>query len=267
MNKLLLSMLCILPLQAMAGRWPEFHLNRELSSMTLPSETITVAHDPVYNTRKQYRAYPIQPILHQLGLQFTSDKQNAVLVFTASDGYQVAMAYSDAFEHQGYLAFADVSAAEPEQWMAFKSGKETITPAPYYLVWTQSDIDKWRYPWPYQLQTVTLLPADVYYDHAAPVDNSPEITAGFALFSRYCIRCHAMNGSGGSVGPELNRPQNISDLYPEVILQGLIMNNPAYRKHSKMPAFDMTLSTDDLHTLMTYLKAMKYQSIQVDESN
>lgn len=263
---LLCSLIGYLPVKALAGRWPEFHLQRELPSMTLPSETITVAHDPVYKTRKQYRAYPVQPILHQLGLQFAGDKQNAVLVFTASDGYQAAMAYSDAFDQPGYLAFADVS-ANPGYWKPFTSGNKTITPAPFYLVWTRSGLDKWRYPWPYQLQTITLLPADVYYDHAAPADKSPEISAGFSLFSRYCIRCHAMNGSGGSVGPELNRPQNISDLYPEVILQGLIMNNPAYRKHSKMPVFDMILSTEDLRALIAYLKAMKYQSRKADENS
>ena len=53
-----------------------------------------------------------------------------LIVFTAADGYKAAMAYKDAITEQGFIAFRD-NDAENKNWLDFKFGKQTITPAPY----------------------------------------------------------------------------------------------------------------------------------------
>ncbi|WP_305907785.1 cytochrome c [Methylomarinum sp. Ch1-1] len=249
-----------------AAPWPEIQLQRDLTPSSLTSTTVEVPKDPVYQTAKHYRAYPLKGIIDELSADYAGDLQQAVLVFTAIDGYKVSMAYPDALEEQGYLAFRDLDANEND-WIAFKFGKEKITPAPYYLVWSKADIDKWRYPWPFQLSRITLQPARIYFGKAAPVSTNDKISRGFAEFSRYCIRCHAVNGSGGSVGPELNAPQNVSERYADKQLTGLILNNPAYRPNSKMPVFAELLNDAQVNSILAYLKAMKSHKQAVNETD
>jgi hypothetical protein len=57
-------------------------------------------------------------------------------------------------EQQGG-AFKD-SAAGDKNGLAFKFGKQTMTPAPYYLVWPKKGPDEWRYPRPFQLVSISL---------------------------------------------------------------------------------------------------------------
>ena len=63
-------------------------------------------------------------------------------------------------------------AAENKKWQDFKFGKQTMTPAPFYLVWPKKGLDEWRYPWPFQLVSLSLQPAKTYYGAAAPVTNT-----------------------------------------------------------------------------------------------
>lgn len=236
--------------------WPEVQLQKSLNTANLPVVKVSIDKDPVYQTQKQYRAFPLKPILKTLSAGYPEDKNKAVLVFTAKDGYKVAMAYSDAISESGYLAFADLGAKQG-QWNKFKFGQEHMTPAPYYLVWNKPGIDKWRYPWPFQLTSIMMQPAAVYFGSAAPVSADENINEGFAAFSRYCIRCHAVNGQGGNLGPELNNPVNVTDLYDDHTLKNLILNNPDLRPNSKMPAFESLLSSTQIEQILAYLTAMR----------
>ncbi len=248
-----------------AAEWPEIMLSSELADTAQTVKTITVPKDPVYRSQKKYRAYPLRPVIQDLAKHYNGDLMQAVLVLTAIDGYKVSMTYTDAVEEDGYLAFNDVSAA-PKKWTPFKFGDTEMTPAPFYLVWTKPNIDKWRYPWPFQLNTISIQPAEVYFGKAAPNSQEKIVKQGFAVFSRYCIRCHAVNDSGGKVGPELNAPQNITDLYGTEILTKLILNAPLYRKNTKMPVFKEILTTSQVDSILAYLKAMKSPLPQPNEN-
>ncbi len=135
------------------------------------SQIVKVDHDPVYKKTKDYEAYPLAEILNKMTLTKAMKPEDLVIVFTASDGYKVAMAYSDAMAEKGFIAFRDME-AENKKWQDFKFGKQTMTPAPFYLVWPKKGLDEWRYPWPFQLVSLSLEPAKTYYGEAAPVTNT-----------------------------------------------------------------------------------------------
>jgi len=247
---------------SLAADWPKFELTSADLVRSLKAQTIDISHDPVYKSAKQYQAYLLSDIINKLAIPDGQQSEDWMVVFTATDGYKVAMTYPDALQEQGYIAFKDNSAGS-NNWLSFKFGKKTITPEPYYLVWSKAGLDEWRYPWPFQLVTVSLQPATEYYGAAAPTNsNNPQVKNGFSLFSRYCIRCHSVNLAGGSVGPELNIPKNVSEYFKEQELAGFIRNAPAYRAGTKMPSFEVLISAEDTQAIVHYLNQKKYEKIQ-----
>ncbi len=259
------SLLLLLSNDTSAQQWPSITITRDNLALQSRITTVSISHDPVYKSGKKYQAFPLQSIIKKLGKNYPADLDQAVIVFTATDGYKVSMAYPDALEEHGYLAFKDLSAQNTD-WTAFKFGKELITPAPFYLVWPKPGIDKWRYPWPFQLTNISIQAAGNYFGNAAPVSAKKSVVEGFTLFSRYCIRCHSVNSSGGSVGPELNVPQNVTELYDDKTLKELILNASAYRNKTKMPVFNNILNEQQVNSILSYFKSMKIDKINTNES-
>ena len=256
----LVILLIALPQPGWTADWPTFNLLKADPAHLPKPQTIKVSHDPIYNKAKEYEAYPLAEILNKIVVPDSLKAVDLVIVFTATDGYKAAMAYSDAIAEQGFIAFRD-KGAESKKWLDFKFGKQTMTPAPYYLVWPKKGLDEWRYPWPFQLVSLSLQPAKAYFGTAAPASSNAQVNNGFVLFSRYCIRCHSVNLSGGKVGPELNIPKNITEYFKEQELPKFILNATAYRAGTKMPNFESIITADDAQDIMSYLKQMKSQKI------
>lgn len=84
-------------------------------------------------------------------------------------------------------------------------------------------------------------------------DNSPEVR-GNKLFESTCSSCHKINGIGGGVGPELNRPYSVTEYWKEEYLKKLLKNPNEVREGSKMPAFH--LADDKISDILAYLKWM-----------
>ena len=136
-----------------------------------------------------------------------------------------------------------------------------MTPAPYYLVWPKKGLDKWQYPWPFQLVKISLRPASEYFGAAVPSGKNNHVKKGFVLFSQYCIRCHSINLSGGKLGPELNVPKNITEYFEGEALSGFILKAPSYLPGTKMPVFEGLINEGEMKNLLDYLKHMKSQKI------
>lgn len=238
-------------------KWPEFNLLKADPAQWPKPATVKVSHDTVYNVAKEYQAYPLAEILKKIPASAALKTEDKLIVFTAIDGYKVSMAYQDAIREAGYIAFKDNAATGNKSWIDFKFGKQMITPAPYYLVWPKKGLDEWRYPWPFQLASIALQPAKAYFGAAAPSSEDSKVNDGFNLFSRYCIRCHSVNLSGGEVGPELNIPKNVTEYFQAGELAGFILNATAYRAGTKMPVFENELSKIDVQNIISYLIQMK----------
>ena len=214
--------------------------------------------DPYYGRRKTFLACPLRKVL-ALGFgeaALTFADRNFFL--RARDGYVKPASGSVLLEDGGFLAFADA-----ERESAGDSGWERIDrrqvdPAPFYLVWNgsqQNDIH--RYPWPYQLASIEVADFETEYPNTLPKGAPASSLAwqGFAIFRSDCVACHAVNGEGGSIGPDLNVPQSIVEYRPADQIKAFVRNPRTFR-YTSMPAH-LHLSNKDLDALVAYFEAMK----------
>ena len=219
--------------------------------------TITVERDPYYEKRKRYRACPLAQVL-VLGFGVPpSALAGQTVFFRARDGYVKPAPAELVAEPGGYVAFADAD-LPPGAAPAWEPiDRRQLDPSPLYLVWTGAQqTDAHRYPWPYQLAAIEVAPFESLYPHTAPT-GEPEGSAawrGFAIFRRECVACHAVNGEGGTVGPELNVPRSVVEYRPKAQLAEFIRDPKSFR-YTSMPS-NLHLSDADLDALLAYFTAM-----------
>ena len=218
---------------------------------------ITVEHDPYYGKRMEYLACPLAQVF-VLGFgKPPSALGDANVFFRARDGYAKPASAALLAEPGAYLAFADARRARGDDPGWEPIDRRQVDPSPFYLVWTgASQVDANRYPWPYQLVAIEIAPFEARYPHTAPT-GEPESSPpwqGFAIFRRDCAACHAINGEGGSVGPELNVPQSIVEYRLADPLRAFIRNPQSFRYTSMPPHPDLTDA--DLDALLAYFHAM-----------
>ncbi len=244
--------------------WPSLTLSLNNLTQSYPSVTVEISNDPVYQRAQKYQAIALRPLIQALAKQYAGPLAQTSVIFSALDGYQAIMPYSTVIGHDGFLAFRDLSAT-PKNWRPFRFGRESMTPAPFYLVWPGvKQQDKWRFAWPFQLASIQLKPSRQVYLDAAPKPQGETITEGFTLFSQFCIRCHAINGAGGTVGPDLNKPVNPTTVYSKDVLIQRILEAKRFNPMTKMPAFKPLLSSQQAETIIHYLEAIHLQEATSD---
>jgi mono/diheme cytochrome c family protein len=218
-----------------------------------PAETVEV-EDPYYERRKRFLAWPLRCVLAQgLGAPGAGFAEQDVLL-RALDGYTRATDGAVLLEPGGYLAFADADRPaggfDPIDY-------RQADPAPFYVIWKGAgEKDVVRYPWPYQLAEIAVVRVEDRFPHAVPTGAAPGSPAarGFAVFRRSCLQCHAINGDGGRVGPELNVPRSIVEYRPEAQLRAFI-RDPQQFRYTQMPA-NPHLTDADLDALLAYFRHM-----------
>jgi mono/diheme cytochrome c family protein len=221
-----------------------------------PEATVEVARDPYYLRRKRFEALPLACVLAQgFGAAPGPDE---TLFFRARDGYLKPASGSRLAESGAWLAFADADRADAGLTGWDPIDRRQVDPAPFYVVWSgEGQDDPHRYPWPYQLVAVEIASLASRFPHTEPRSAEPGSPArqGYAIFGSECIACHAVNGEGGRVGPDLNVPQSIVEYRPAEQIKAYIRDPGAFR-HTSMPAH-RHLSDDQLDALVAYFEVMK----------
>ncbi len=217
-------------------------------------ETIVV-EDPYYARTKRYRACPLAQVLG-LGFGATpADLSGEDFFLRAKDGYTRPSTGAVLAEPGGFVAFADAELPDGG-WEPID--RRQLDPGPFYLVWTgEAQRDPHHHPWPYQLVTIEIAPFAREFPHVSPAGLPPEAPAwrGFAVFKTQCLACHAVNGEGGTVGPELNVPQSIVEYRPKEQIKAYVRNPESFR-YTTMPAHE-SLSDAELDALVAYFEAMR----------
>jgi|GEM_PF-735219 len=208
--------------------------------------------DPYYGKKKRYEAFALQDVL-QLGFgnKWESPKYTDV-AFGASDGYTAIANISKLFDSGGYIVYEDL---DYSNWEPISNSQ--IRPGPFYLVWTgEEQTTANEYPWPWQLASIDLIQFQSQFPKVIPQGANTDSPAymGFQIFEGRCIRCHAINGQGGVVGPDLNAPQSIVSYRSENMIKEFIKNPSKYR-HTHMPDHP-DLSDQDLDNLISYFNYM-----------
>jgi mono/diheme cytochrome c family protein len=220
------------------------------------TETVEV-DDPYYERRKRFLAWPLRCVLEQ-GFGATGpDFAAGDVLLRALDGYTRASEGAVLLEPGGYVAFADADRAASGAGGFDPIDYRQADPAPFYVIWKGAgERDVVRYPWPYQLAELALVRVEDRFPRAVPPGAAPDSAAarGFAVFRRSCLQCHAINGDGGRVGPELNVPRSIVDYRPEAQLRAFI-RDPQQFRYTQMPA-NPHLSEADLDALLAYFRHM-----------
>jgi len=234
-------------------------LVRELSLPALRAachEARIELDDPYYGHPKTFLACPLREVLAAgFGAELAPADADANFFLRARDGYTRPASGARLAEPGGYLAFQDLSNPQGRGWEPIDRGQ--VDPAPFYLVWTGAgQQDGNRYPWPYQLAAIERVPFERAYPHTVPTgepEGSPA-WVGFAVFRGECISCHAINGEGGRVGPDLNAPRSIVEYRPAEQIRAYVRDPRSFR-YTSMPPHP-GLSEVQLDGLVAYFRAM-----------
>jgi len=217
--------------------------------------------DPYHERSMRYLAMPLRCVL-DVGFEGTGGAEGLRtqgLLLRALDGYARPVQGKDLLEPGAFLAFGEVGLMQGKHARPrfAKIDRRRIDPGPFYLVWIgAAQNDPHVHPWPYQLSTIQVAPFEAAFPKTVPsgLDPSDRGWTGYALFQRSCASCHAINGEGGKIGPDLNVPRSIVEYRPIDQIRGYI-RDPQATRYTSMPAHP-DLSEADLDALIGYFYAM-----------
>ncbi|MEQ1531680.1 MAG: c-type cytochrome, partial [Methylococcales bacterium] len=220
--------------------------------------TLTV-HNPTDQKIKAYQGVSLMPLLDSV---FNPGwKSRDAIKFTALDGYQVIIPISVIIRHNGLIAVGENGRQGFS--VLVRKNAESIDPGPFFLVWENiHDVagkkESWL-SWPWQLAGIELTSFEREYPHSTPPPASHEtVKKGFLAFRQHCAKCHAINGDGGSVGPELNYPVSVTEYWQPEWLVKFIADPQSVRANSKMIPFyhDVDNRAQLIADIIEYLKVM-----------
>ena len=222
------------------------------------------SQDEYYQEMKRYRAFPLAPLIKKYFVRSPEELRSSSFLLEASDGYTVRIQGDLLLHPAAYLAVADV---DRDEWQPI--GERGANPGPLYMVWKGTKFaDKEKYPRPWALARIELLTGADRYVHTRPAagfGKNAVAKKGYEIFDASCIRCHSINQEGGTLGPDLNVPQNILAYRPENQVRAYI-KNPGTFRYSAMPPHPQ-FSEEDLDAIVAYLRLMGEHQHDPHEKN
>jgi cytochrome c2 len=224
-------------------------------------------YEPYEEGPAEFNALPFNAVLDAVYGARWRDQEEVLL--TCADGYQPAFPVRRLLDHKAWLAFGRED-ANGFSILKLESGeRRRIDLSPFYLIWDNFDDAELRrqgdYGWPYQLIGVDLIRARDRFPKMTPAAGaSKQVLAGFTSFRVHCTRCHAINGEGGNIGPELNVPLNPVEYREAKWLRQWIDDPSSLVATARMPALNKHLHNREqvIEDVLAYLGAISQQKIQ-----
>ena len=211
-------------------------------------------YDVEYKKNKKYKAFLFNEVLdHLYGSDYGHQNWTSIS-FTAIDGYNAVIDLNFFHEPDAYLVYEDLE--HPEWEKIPNHGDDTV--APFYLIWTKENkIPQNGYSWPWSITDIALVNTHEAFANASPDKEavSDGVYFGYTLYMSRCNSCHAIEGQGGLIGPDLNFPMNILEYRQEDMVRSFIKEPSKYRR-GRMPDFK-DLSDEELDYLIEYLHYLK----------
>ena len=214
---------------------------------------VSIEKDPVYHKAKKYKAVNALVLIKNEMDLTKVDLKNTKIVFECIDGYKPEMPLELFLNAKPYLAFEDIDAPKGSKWEPIIKNGNEMNAAPFYIVYPSVSEEDSRYKWPYNLVKIYLEPLNQSTKELFLVNNKA-LESGYTLFTDKCIICHAINGIGGTMGPELNFPKSVTEYWKENELIDYIVNPASFRNKVKMPA--PGISKQQSQEIVDYLKYM-----------
>jgi mono/diheme cytochrome c family protein len=229
-----------------------FPINEESIAQVSNQHALTSVEviDPVYKRKQRYQGFWLHDVLQDLG-RGGHPESDIYVRFRCKDGYLPIMPLARAMGGKGLIAIRDANAPPGEDWQPLPKGVTASTLAPSYLVWLSPAGDPDEYPWPYQMVAIELVASSDALAGLNPDGSKP----GQNLFVTHCLKCHAINGIGGTFGPELNSPCSVTEYWDPRLLSRFIANAGSVRAGTKMPNFN-SLPGKDIQAIVEYLRFM-----------
>lgn len=250
-------------------------LDRSQPVATRTSEDLTRSIEPVQvevfephqRMKMTFEALPLQQVLDDVYGRIWRERE--AIVFTCRDGYESTIAVRRILSHSAFLALSRLGQKEFTIVDARHGAPMEVSLGPFYVIWENLDDAKIRaeddYGWPYQVVGIELVSFDQRFGRMVPDrEASKRIWAGFDAFTIHCSRCHAINGQGGSVGPELNYPANPTEYMNKGWLRRWIDDPTSMRRDPAMPPLNRNLPERDrvIEDIVQYLEAIALRKIE-----
>ena len=229
--------------------------NGELNK--LPVVKLHTSHDSAYNKPMDFEGYPLVELL-ALQNSLSNLKSTEMLYFIAKDGFKMGIPVDVVLRYKPILAFRDASLPATEDWLPFKDGSRTLTPAPFYLVW--DDSKNTVAPEYYPFQTIQISFATFKEVYGASFPQNKSVVKGFEIYQANCSACHSVNLAGGTLGLEMNVPKNFTEYLTKEFFMAYVKNPQDFRANAKMPS-KADISSKKVTEVWNYLGAMKSEKI------
>jgi len=223
--------------------------------------------EPYEQEKATFEALPLEDVLD--AVYGPTWRERDAILFTCRDGYQPTIPTRRVQRHAAFLAISRPGGAGFTIDKVEQGARKQIDLRPYYIIWSNLTDDRIRiegdYGWPYQVTGIDLVSFRSRFGDMIPKGKtSRSVLEGFEAFVVHCSRCHAINGRGGTIGPELNYPANPTEYMKIDWLRKWIDDPTELRLAPRMPPLNQALPDREriIGEIISYLEAIAPHKIE-----